>query len=117
MGDVWQCLMIHNDDSTGAQVAKAACSSLTACIAVYTRPGSNDYVMVFGSRQESCSYRDPSVGAPTWDQDPNGEDATCFTKVAAVAHATEDRASESEEEQELKRKQKQRPPSEKRFRR
>merc|ERR1712060_649643 len=58
----------------------------TACVAVYTRPGSDDYVMVFGSRQElysvqSCSYRDPSTGAPIWDQDPNGEDATCFTKV------------------------------------
>jgi len=118
--DVWQCLVIHNDDSTGAQVAKAACSNLTACVAVYTRPGSDDYVMVFGSRQElysvqSCSYRDPSTGAPIWDQDPGSEDATCFTKVVAVAHATEDPASE--EEQELKRKQKQRPPSEKRFRR
>merc|ERR1719382_1533138 len=84
--------MIHNDDSTGAQVAKAACSNLTACVAVYTRPGSNDYVMVFGSRQElysvqSCSYRDPSVGAPVWDQDPNGEDATCFTKVQPATPA------------------------------
>merc|ERR1712045_665625 len=84
--DVWQCLIIHKDDSTGAQVAKAACSNLTACVAMYTRPGVDDYVMVFGSRQElysvqSCSYRDPSVGAPTWDQDPNGEDATCYTKA------------------------------------
>jgi len=100
--DVWQCLITHKEDSTRAQVAKAACSNLTACVAVYTRPGSDDYVMVFGSRQalysvQSCSYRDPSTGAPIWDQDPNSEDATCFTKVAAVARATEGRASEPSE--------------------
>merc|ERR1711972_1167342 len=71
---VWQCLIIHKDDSTGAQVAKAACSNLTACVAVYTRPSSDDYVMV-------CGSKDQGVSAPVWNQDPNGEDATCFTKV------------------------------------
>merc|ERR1711972_875348 len=90
--DVWQCLIIHKDDSTGAQVAKAACSNLTACVAVYTRPSSDDYVMVFGSRQElysvqSCSSKDQGVSAPVWNQDPNGEDATCFTKAMPATPA------------------------------
>jgi len=123
--DVWQCLRTPTDASTLGQVAKGACSNLTACVAVYTpspRPGTAAYVMVFASKQDldnvqSCADRDRGVVTPTWGQDPNGEYATCFTKVAAVAHATEDPASESEEEQELKRKQKQIPSAEKRFRR
>merc|ERR1712066_875348 len=84
--DVWQCLTTYGDDSTRDQVAKEACSKLTDCLAVYTRPGSKDYVMVFGSRAklqsvQSCTYRDPGVNHPIWDQDPNGEDAKCFTKA------------------------------------
>merc|ERR1712066_559685 len=77
------------NSSTLGQVAKEACSNLTACVAVFTpspRPGTNAYVMVFGSKQDldnvqSCSDRDRGVVTPTWGQDPNGEYATCFTKV------------------------------------
>merc|ERR1711972_1268660 len=89
--DVWQCLrsQVPGNSSTLGQVAKEACSNLTACVAVFTpspRPGTNAYVMVFGSKQDldnvqSCSDRDRGVVTPTWGQDPNGEDATCFTKV------------------------------------